>query len=292
VVHKDVAYPGEHKAIIDQELWNAVQAKLSGDVVRQRRARIESGALLTGLIFDDRGNRMTPTYTVRRGNRYRYYVSRALTHHGRQGTSDVPRVGADDIERLVVEAVARALSRKDLLTDPGSGIWNTETRALLRESVERVIVDGEEGQIVLKRKAGESGTGMAEEDDHDVAATVLTIPLPGARPRARREILLPRNAGAAPRRIDQALMLALAQARSWVRGLRHGEYADTAEIGRRLRLSEPHVRRLLRFAYLAPDMVEAIVEGRQPRSLTVRLLLRGIPLSWSDQRVAFGLSLR
>jgi hypothetical protein len=45
---------------------------------------------------------------------------------------------------------------------------------------------------------------------------------------------------------------------------------------------------LLRFSYLAPDIVEAIVEGRQPRPLTIRLLLQGIPLSWSDQRATFG----
>jgi len=55
-----------------------------------------------------------------------------------------------------------------------------------------------------------------------------------------------------------------------------------------LGLSDPHVRRLLRFAYLASDIIEAIVEGRQPNSLMVRLLLRGIPLAWSDQRAAFG----
>jgi hypothetical protein len=47
--------------------------------------------------------------------------------------------------------------------------------------------------------------------------------------------------------------------------------------------------RLLRFTYLAPDIVEAIVEGRQPRTLTVKLLLEGIPLDWCDQRAAFGL---
>jgi site-specific DNA recombinase len=71
-----------------------------------------------------------------------------------------------------------------------------------------------------------------------------------------------------------------------MRALRQGEYADTAEIARRFGLSDPHVRRLLRFAYLAPD----IVEGRQPRSLTVNVLLRAIPLAWSDQRAAFGFS--
>jgi site-specific DNA recombinase len=69
VVHKGIAYPGEHQAILD-ELWNA-QTKLSGNLLRQRRARIESGALLSGLIFDDRGNRMSPTYAgvSRRGGR-------------------------------------------------------------------------------------------------------------------------------------------------------------------------------------------------------------------------------
>jgi hypothetical protein len=71
--------------------------------------------------------------------------------------------------------------------------------------------------------------------------------------------------------------------------LQQGEYADTAEIAQRHGLSEPHVRRLLRFAYLAPDIVEAIVEGRQPRTLTVKLLLQGIPLDWSDQHAALGL---
>jgi hypothetical protein len=73
-----------------------------------------------------------------------------------------------------------------------------------------------------------------------------------------------------------------------MRALRHGEFVDTAEIAQRFRLSDPHVRQLLRFTYLAPDIVEAIVEGCQPRILTVKLLLKGIPLDWADQRTAFG----
>ena len=71
--------------------------------------------------------------------------------------------------------------------------------------------------------------------------------------------------------------------------LQQGEFADSAEIAQRYGLSEAHVRRLLRFAYLAPEIVEAVAEGRQPRTLTVKLLLQGIPPDWSDQRGAFGL---
>jgi hypothetical protein len=91
-----------------------------------------------------------------------------------------------------------------------------------------------------------------------------------------------------PRRIDRALVLALARARSWKTALRQSEFVDAAEIAQRFALSEPHVRRLLRFVYLAPDIVEAIVEGRQPRILTVKLLLKGIPSDWADQRAALG----
>jgi site-specific DNA recombinase len=287
VMHKGIAYPGEHAAIVDEQLWNAVQAKLSGDILRQRRSRIESGALLGGLIFDHNGNRMTPTYTVRRGSRYRYYVSAALMQDRRQETGTVRRVGADDIERLVVETLARALSQNDLGTDAVSGIWNTKIRTVIRKLVERVVVHDAEIQIVLKKRVGRAGATM-EGDDHDGAATILRVPLPAVRPRARREILVPGNAGSGPRRIDQALILALARARWWMRALRRGEYADTAQIAQHFGFSDPHVRRLLRFAYLAPNIVEAIVEGRQPRSLTVKLLLRGIPLAWFDQRIAFG----
>jgi site-specific DNA recombinase len=287
VMHKGIAYPGEHAAIVDEQLWNHVQAKLSGDILRQRRSRIESGALLGGLIFDRYGNRMSPTYTVRRGNRYRYYVSRVLMQDRGEGAGALSRVAADDVERLVVEALARALSREDLTSDAASGIWSKEARAIVREFVGRIVVHDEQIQVLPKNSAGDAHTATADTDD-GVAAMILEVPLPPARPRARKEILIPGNARSAARRIDEALLLALARARSWMRALRHGEYADTAEIARRFRFSNAHVRRLLRFAYLAPDIVEAIVEGGQPRSMTVKSLLRGIPLVWSDQRTAFG----
>ncbi len=94
--------------------------------------------------------------------------------------------------------------------------------------------------------------------------------------RARRKIIVP-GPKSEKRQVDGALVLPLARARFWFRGLTLGDYADTAEIARRLKLSEAHVRRLMRFAFLAPDIVEAIAEGRQRRSLTVKLLLRRNP---------------
>ena len=73
-----------------------------------------------------------------------------------------------------------------------------------------------------------------------------------------------------------------------MRGRRGDKYADTMEIARRSHLSDAYVRRLLRFAYLAPDIVEAIVEGRQPRSITVKRWLHGISCVQANQRAVFG----
>jgi site-specific DNA recombinase len=283
VVHKDIAYPGEHEPIVNEELWNAVQARLSDNLTRRQRARIESGALLGGLIFDDRGNRMSPSYTVRRGTRYRYYISQA--HLRGRKTGSRPRIGADDLERAVVEELLRRQPGDSQIADIAAGVWSAKTRELVRSTVDRIVIDHDGIEITLKVKEIDD---TSDGDNRKKSLKTLRLALPPLRPRERKEILVPGTSGTQPRRIDQALILALARARSWVSSLRQGEFVDTAEIAQRFGLSDAHVRRLLRFAYLAPDIVETIIDGRQPRALTVKLLLRGIPLDWADQRAAFG----
>jgi DNA invertase Pin-like site-specific DNA recombinase len=283
VVHKGDVHPGEHQAIIDEELWNSVQEKLSSNIRMGRRRRIETGALLMGLIYDDRGNRMSPGYTLRRGNRYRYYTCQPSLRRRDQQAGSRTCVGADDVEKLVIETLARALARSGLSTDAAAGNRSVETRTIVRETVEKIIVRSGAIEITLKRKVADQA---AAEEGEDAAQTVLKASLPAPRPRARKQIILPGGSRSPPRPVDRALILALARARAWMRALRDGD--DTAAIAQRSGLSDPHVRRLLRFACLAPDIVEAIVEGRQPRTLTVKRLLQGIPLAWSDQRAAFG----
>lgn len=152
----------------------------------------------------------------------------------------------------------------------------------------RVIVHRDEIEVTLRNKEEGSTAASSEAGGKSESQSTLRLSLPPPRPRERKEILVPSNSGAQPRHIDRELILALARARSWMRALRQAQFVDTAEIAQRYELSDAHVRRLLRFAYLAPDIVEAIVEGRQPRVLTVKLLLRGIPLDWANQRAAFG----
>jgi site-specific DNA recombinase len=207
----------------------------------------------------------------------RYYISSALLHDRRPDAGSRARVNADEIERLVVEVLGRELSRPEFSTDHPSANWSAATREALRVTVERVIVQSGHIQIVRK---------PASTDD--VEPRVHVVPLPAPRPRARKEIIVPGGRDSGPRRLNHALILAIARARSWMQDLRGGKYADTTEIARQFQLNDAYVRRLLRFAYLAPDIVEAIVQGHQPRSMTIKRLLQGVPCVWADQRAAFG----
>lgn len=148
----------EHKAIVDEELWRAVQDRLAANRTIRRKSRIETGALLGGLIYDDRGNIMSPTYSIRRGNRYRYYISSALLHDRRPDAGSLARINADDVERLVVAVLGRELSRPELLADGPSAGWSAETHTLVRDTVERVVIQSGQVQIT-RRPAATSAAG-------------------------------------------------------------------------------------------------------------------------------------
>jgi site-specific DNA recombinase len=107
VTHHGRIYPGEQPAIIERDLFEKVQAKLAAHAQRRRQARAGSDALLIGRIFDDRGNRLTPTSAHKQGARYRYYVSAPLMQGRREDAGSVPRVPAPEIEQMVIATVHR-----------------------------------------------------------------------------------------------------------------------------------------------------------------------------------------
>src|SRR5467141_3902108 len=95
IVHKGQFHPGEHTPIIDQPLWDAVQEQLAGNTARRRCGRrTRQSSLLTGMLFDGDGNRMTPSHAVKKGTHYRYYVSGSLITKDRTEISAGLRIPA------------------------------------------------------------------------------------------------------------------------------------------------------------------------------------------------------
>ena len=123
IVHKEQSHPGEHTPIIDQPMWEAVQAQLASNAAeRNSSARHRQPSLLAGLLFDGDGNRMTPSHAVKKGTRYRYYVSGSLITKDRTENAAALRIPAAEIEQLVSDRVHR------WLLDPGSIDRSTAAR--------------------------------------------------------------------------------------------------------------------------------------------------------------------
>ena len=116
ITHQDVAYPGQHNAIIDAELWRIAQDRLATNRQERRLAAgAEAPSLLAGLIFDADGAHMTPTHAAKGAKRYRYYVSASLLNGGRVANSSGIRVSAGDIEGLVLDRLRQLLASRSEL---------------------------------------------------------------------------------------------------------------------------------------------------------------------------------
>jgi DNA invertase Pin-like site-specific DNA recombinase len=132
VVHKDQCYPGEHAAIIDRDIWDRVQLILSRSRVdRNISITAQSPSLLAGLLYDETGERMTPSHAVKprveegrlsdgqdkNCKRYRYYISQSLVTKTREATPQGRRVPAADIEGIVTQRIWALLADRRQLFD-------------------------------------------------------------------------------------------------------------------------------------------------------------------------------
>jgi Recombinase len=121
VAYRSEAYRGEHEPILDRDLFDAVQARLAERAVRRKMRRSRSPSLLMGLIFDDRGNPMSPSHANKKGVRYRYYVSQALLQNRKSEAGSVSRVSGPDIENIVVAALRHAIADRNVAADSHDG---------------------------------------------------------------------------------------------------------------------------------------------------------------------------
>ncbi|WP_439495822.1 recombinase family protein [Bosea sp. (in: a-proteobacteria)] len=253
IVWQGQIHRGEHPAIVDRELFEAVQAQLaSAAVERQGRAR-NSAFILAGLLYDDAGNRMSPSHTRKDGVRYRYYVSQALLQHRKARAGSVARISAPEVEAAVTAAL-------------------TTGETNLRDQVVKVTLYCDRLEISL----------TAIETD----ASRPTISVPFAwQPQGRRKGII--HEPSQQRQIDPAaaggLLTAIAKARRWMDEVIDGAIASTGAIAEREQMGERNVRKLLPLACLLPAVIRAIADGTAPAGLTVRRLTAALPHEWARQ---------
>lgn len=117
----------------------------------------------------------------------------------------------------------------------------------------------------------------------------VTIPVTFAQAGGRKQIITPVGSAdweIAPARQVGSLVNALTRAHRWRHQIETGKYSSAAELARKEKANESYVCRLLRLTLLAPDIVEAILDGRQPKTLELRHILKPLPADWAAQRKA------
>jgi site-specific DNA recombinase len=281
--HQGRSYRGEHEPIIDRELFEAVQTKLTSQAQARRQARAGSDALLIGRIFDDRGNRMTPASAHKQGARYRYYVSAPLMQGRREEAGSVPRVPAPEIEQLVIESLRSEIAASGSQDDPPE---------IDRESVLQQVrrVEVRSGSVLV-----EIGPRPQETNGGDVAPPrVITVPWSPPPGRVARTVVVPPSDTAAlliamRAGTRETLLVAIAKARRWLGELSSHQVTSFGSIAAREGCTERYVRSVLPLAFLAPAVVQAAVQARLPDTYCGSRLAANSAPSWNEQKRSLGL---
>jgi site-specific DNA recombinase len=311
IAHKGQLYPGQHPALIDAEAWSAVRDQLAANARDHRRkTHATEPSMLAGALVDARGERFTPSHAVKKGRRYRYYVSAALITQAGADHAQGWRLPAQAIEDAVIRVLTDALTSPAMLLEHfgTAGVPSDQTRKMLdratrlatalnrspaqrakvvRDLIEKVVI-GENAITIRIRRGSLSGGAVAPPSSESPSDSPIELAAPVAFRRHGVEMRLVLPAAAiqnVPSRCDPTLLKAIARGRAWFEELAAGRARSLRELAERDGITRRYVRRLIDLAFLSPELVEAILHGRQPVELTAtRLTELDLPLDWTDQR--------
>jgi site-specific DNA recombinase len=323
ITHKGNSYRGEHKAIIEPALWDQVQAVLAKNrIERTTGVLTKHPSLLTGLVFDDKGKRLTPTYAVKKGTRYRYYISTALLIGNATKRSSRCRIPAGNLEALVIDKLRsffadpgalidamddgspsrsgrnQLVQRGHQIADKLESATPSELRALLTTLFCHVSINTDRVEIGISRSclaallANQStDIGPLNQKSEYNPRDVITLQVSAQLKRAGREIRMLVDNSDDSAAADPSLLRIIAHAHDIQSRLSQDTKLTVHDVARGERVSAAYIYNLLRLPWLAPDITTAIINGGQPRRLSAKSLMRQasrLPADWGEQRMRLG----
>jgi DNA invertase Pin-like site-specific DNA recombinase len=307
IVHQGKAYPGEHEPIVYEQLWEEVQELLTANASgTARRLKQKHPSLLAGKVIDGEGREMTPSHATKSRRRYRYYVTRPDKLDG----SRAWRVSAHDLELMVCSNIAskladgqfiiklagatslgaeqlQAASNEAHLTATTLRSGHAHAKAeLLAALIRQVRLHEERVEIELDADTICKRLGLGTRLN-DPSPALITIPAVRVRRGHQLRLIVPGPADTAtkPQRRDHKLVALIAEAYQARELVLANSAKPITTIAREQGRCRTRLGKLVALACLAPDIVAAILENRQPRQLTaVRLMNTPLPLAWADQR--------
>jgi site-specific DNA recombinase len=250
--HSGKWFKGEHEAILDRPTFDRVQELLKSNTIKRKVKFSESGAPLQGKLFDDKGNRMGPSFSSKNGVRYRFYVSTALRGRKHKAGS-ITRISAPEIETLVVTSLSEKLEvpKEDIL-----------------RNADRIVVSADKIRIMLK------GHGRSK-------GRQIEIPWTAKTKEETRVHLAPSET-----RVDQKLLKSIVRAHTWLGDLSTGRHTSIKDLAAAADVHQKVVRQALRLAFLAPEVTANAISDEP--LLTLKQIPKRLPLAWHEHRRLLG----
>jgi site-specific DNA recombinase len=312
VAQDNVLFEGAHKAILDQALWGSVQAQFKSNQNRHVfRTDAKDPSLLAGLLFDDKGNRMSPSGTKKGNRRYRSYVSQAVLQYRENEAGSVSRISASTIESIVIQQLLNLLKNPNHLYDvigkPPMGAneqknlyeraaliaadWNkhepTTHLRILGEVLEKATVGRTEVVVIFNKKGLSSLLHLSDIPELiDQLRAVYEIRVPVSlkrRPQEARLIVGTGEQQPLPAGSAAVLREALLKAMTWNSELIENAVATMHEIAVREGVTQRYIAHILELSAMAPERIIRIAEGDTPEEPDLTRLKRGIAPDWNSK---------
>ena len=323
ITHKSDAYPGEHQPIVDETLWNQVQSTLAENRVdRAVGSGAKQPSLLAGLIFDETGERLTPSHAVKKGARYRYYVSKSLIVGATKDKPSGRRIPAANLESLVINKLRDFLADEGAVLDTirhecadGTAQNQRIARGLkIAEELESLAPDRMRGMLMALHSRIDIrpdrveihvrrccliellSTGSIEQTlqgdrSEQEPKDVLTLKVLARLQRVGREMKMLVENSDDQTKGDPGLLRIIARAHDLQERVLQNSDLTLHAIASQEHVTPGYISRLLRLPSLAPDVITAIINGKNPPQLTAKKLMRlalQLPVDWAEQRKLLG----
>ncbi len=302
IPHRGEVHPGQHPALVDEQLWQQVQQRLAdnrqGDKTQSHAAH---PSLLAGKLVDDAGRRLIPSHTRKGHKRYRYYVTPA------DEPGEPIRLPADELEQIIIQSIIDWASQEKNVID-AVGWQNAQlasdalkrakalTLALrhdpkttLPPAINQVEVAATQMYIRLDL----NGAGFQIEESSPHSEVVLDVPAQRKRcGMAVRLVIGDQDSdNQRLRQPDPGLVELMVKARVWLHRLTFGGQG-IGVIAQEEQANPQYVSRVINVALLAPDIVQAIERGDHPIGLNATKLLTSVPfpMDWQAQREMLGMA--
>jgi DNA invertase Pin-like site-specific DNA recombinase len=280
--HKGQVFDGQHPAIIDPVRWDGLQQQLSSKSAKERNTKQHRDpSPLAGKIVDEAGQKLTPSHTKKGDRRYRYYISQKLVT-GVGGAEDKQRtwrIPAAQLEGPIGGAVQRhvrdlRVRGADQIIAAGKDMVIDQNGAL--EMIKSVKI--KPGALTIQLDPKRVKACLESKTPINSDALQLILPFTERRRGVEMKLVIEGDTTA-----DDRLMRNIANANHWYKRIKVGATFD--QISDETGTSKRRIQQMIHLAFLAPDIVRQITQGKQPMGLTSDWLLRhDLPADWDAQR--------